>query len=227
MVQFILLMVTLSAVITGKVYEARTGKPLAGANLYIEKKRLGTSSDIDGIYTILNVPVGTHELVVSMLGYKSQRVTIRVKGKNDLIQRDFYLEEKIVPLGREVLVVAKRPELRPEVSGSIRTAGKEELSGIGTEDISKVLSLKAGITSYEDSDIHIRGGRANEILMYIDGVPIRDPLSGSAFGIYVPAVAVKQAEVLIGGYNAEYGQAMSGIINVELSEGTKKNPWYL
>lgn len=222
MAQFILLLATVSAVITGKVFEARTGKPLAGVNLYLEGEKIGTSSDLDGNYTILNVPTGTHELVVSMLGYKNQRVAIKVRTHNDVIQRDFYLEEKVIPLGKEVLVKAKRPELRPEVSGSIRTAGKEELSGVGTEDISKVLSQKAGITSFGDTDIHIRGGRSNEILMYLDGVPIRDPLSGSAFGIYVPAVAVKQAEVLIGGYNAEYGQAMSGVINVELSEGTKK-----
>jgi hypothetical protein len=80
------------------------------------------------------------------------------------------------------------------------------------------LATRAGISG-EGTDIHIRGGRASEILMIVDGIPVKDPLSGSAFGMYLPVSSVSEVEALTGGFNAEYGQAMSGVVDVKLKEG--------
>ncbi len=211
-----------SAVISGRVFDARTGVPLVGANVYLEGTQRGTSTDADGQYVISRVPIGTYTLVASMLGYKEQKVKIRVPSEDAVITQDFYLEESVVRIEKEVLVVAKKPEMNPEISGSIRSVSQEEIASLGTENISEVLATKAGVTTFENTEIHVRGGRSNEILLVLEGVPIRDPLSGSAWGIYVPATAVREAEALIGGYNAEYGQAMSGVINLQVREGSSK-----
>jgi len=67
----------------------------------------------------------------------------------------------------------------------------------------------------QDNKIHIRGGRADESLYIIDGQSIKDPLSGYSNTLYVNAAAVKELKVITGGFDAEYGQAMSGVVDIE------------
>jgi hypothetical protein len=210
-----------SAVIHGRVFDSKTGKPLPGANIYIVGKDYGTASDVDGTY-LLKLPVGSYTLKVSMLGYKELTLQLHIKKPDEKIERDFYLTEIAIPIGKEILVKAKVSPLRPEVSTNLKTISASELEALTSTDIVSVLHTKAGITSFEDTDIHIRGSRSDEILMVVDGIPVKDPLAGSAFGFYVPTTAVKEVDALIGGFNAEYGQAMGGVINLKIKEGTDK-----
>ncbi len=221
---FIILLVSClysaTGAIRGVVYDATTGKPLPGADVYLEDEKIGTSADLDGSYVLLKVPPGKHTLIASMLGYKKSTREVRLR-EGEILEIDFYLEEEAINIGEEIVVVGKRELLEPEVSASLRSLSTTELENMPVEDVKDVIAAQPGITGI-GSDIHIRGGRSNEIVMLVDGIPVRDPLSGSAFGIYIPTDMVQSLEALVGGFSAEYGEAMSGIINVKTKEGGDK-----
>ncbi|HTY39118.1 MAG TPA: TonB-dependent receptor, partial [Bacteroidota bacterium] len=85
----------------------------------------------------------------------------------------------------------------------------------------EVVTQQVGVVQ-TDNEVHIRGGRASENAYLLDGISIQDPLAGTGFGLQISADAVQEVEVLTGGFNAEYGQATSGIVNVTLKDGTQK-----
>jgi outer membrane receptor protein involved in Fe transport len=212
-------------ILRGVVYDAKTGVGLPGANVIIENTKLGTSTDFDGSYMFSNLKPGEYSILASMLGYKSKKYRIKIK-EGEVTELDFYLEEAYVTL-EEIVVVGKRPMIEKEVTSSLRTLSREEIEALGVRDVAAVLSNQMGVVGFEDRDIHIRGGRSNEILMVVDGIPVRDPLSGNAFGIYLSSSAIDEYEAIIGGFNAEYGGAMSGVINVKIREGGDKFSGYL
>ena len=206
--------------IRGVVYDARSGTPLPGADVYLEGEKIGTSTDHDGSYFLLKVPVGKHRLVASMLGYRKSSREVKVR-EGEALEIDFYLEEEAINIGEEIVVIGKRPLLEPEVSASLKSLSTSDLENMPVEEVKDVLASQAGVSGV-GSDIHIRGGRSNEIIMLVDGIPVRDPLSGSAFGLYIPTDMVQSLDALVGGFSAEYGEAMSGVINIKTKEGGEK-----
>ena len=211
---------TAEGILRGVVYDAKTGISLPGANIVIEGTKMGVSTDDDGFY-MFQIEPGEYYVIASMLGYKSKKYKVKIKEK-EVTELDFYLEEAVVTLGEEIVVVGKRPLIEKGVTSSLRALSREDIEVLGVIDVATVLVQQAGVVGFEDRDIHIRGGRSNEIMMVVDGIPVRDPLSGNAFGIYLSSNAVEEYETILGGFNAEYGGAMSGIINVKIREGGER-----
>ena len=95
---------------------------------------------------------------------------------------------------------------------------KEEIANKIVSSVEDILSEQIGVTT-QDNEIHIRGGRIDESLFMVDGFSVKDPLTGYSGNLFVNADAIEELEIITGGYNAEYGQAMSGIVNIKLKEG--------
>ncbi len=205
--------------IVGRVFDAVTGKGLPMANVVIQGTKLGTSCDIDGFFTFPRIPPGEYVLVASMVGYKQQQLRVSIRG-NETREIHFYLNEEVFRV-EEVVALGERPALEKEVSASKTVLSREKLDVIPSEDVKGVLEKQSGFQG-QGTDIHVRGGRSNELMVLIDGLPIKDQLSGSSFGLYIPTTAIEELEALTGGYNAEYGQAMSGVVNISLREGSTK-----
>ncbi|MDI6851206.1 MAG: TonB-dependent receptor [bacterium] len=205
--------------IVGRVYDAVSGKGLPLANVLIQGTKIGTSCDLEGNYVIPRVPPGEYTLVASMVGYKPQSVKVIIRG-NETREVNFYLNEEIFKV-EEIVAIGEKPAIEKEVSSSKAVIKREILEIIPTEDVKGVLEKQAGFQG-QGSDIHVRGGRSNEVMVLIDGLPIKDVLSGSAFGLYIPSTAIEELEALTGGFNAEYGQAMSGVVNISLREGASR-----
>ncbi|OYD15592.1 hypothetical protein CH333_05305 [candidate division WOR-3 bacterium JGI_Cruoil_03_44_89] len=202
--------------IVGYVYDAVTGIGLPGVNLILEGTTQGASTDMDGAFNILHVQPGIYTLTASMIGYKEKSYKVETtEGKK--VRVDFYLEETVVEM-KGIEVVGERPMIEKDVTASQRIMDTQRLEALPVQDVRGALTTRAGVSG-EGTDIHIRGGRASEILMIVDGIPVRDPLSGTAFGMYLPVSSVSEVEALTGGFNAEYGQAMSGVVDVKLREG--------
>ena len=87
-------------------------------------------------------------------------------------------------------------------------------------DVKDVVSQQVGVVQ-TDNEIHIRGGRSSENAYLLDGVSIQDPLAGTGFGLQLSTDAIEEVQIITGGYNAEYGQATSGVVNVSLKEGSQ------
>jgi len=212
--------------ISGKITDKKTKEGLVGVNVILKGTYYGAATDFDGNFKIKNINPGTYNLEISLIGYKAvQMGAVKVeKGKNRQI--DIPLEESALTLGQEVVIVGEKPMLDAEETQSKRTISKEDIQVARLDNISDIVVQQAGVVQ-SDNEIHIRGGRSNENAFLLDGVSVQDPLAGTGFGLQLSANAIEEVEVITGGYNAEFGQATSGVVNVRTKEGGEKYHAYL
>jgi len=199
--------------ITGRVVDGNTGEPLFGCNVLIEGSYLGAATDMNGDYFILNVPPGVYRLRATMIGYQ-RTIVENVQVSVDLTTRqDFTLASEVLE-GEEVVVIAERPLIRKDITSASSRITASELESIPLETFEEVIQQQAGIV-----DGHFRGGRSGETLYMIDGMPATDPFQGD-FAVNVENEAIQEMEVITGAFNAEYGTAMSGVVNIVTKDGS-------
>jgi len=206
--------------ITGVIKDRSTNAPLVGTNVMVEGTGMGAVTEADGNFTIINCPPGVHTLRVTMMGFK-KTVVRNVRVSIDLTTTiDVDMEPTVIE-GETVNIVSERPLVRKDMTGSLAVVGADEIKNLPVDNIQNVLSLKAGVTTESDGTVHIRGGRGGEVAYWVDGVPMTTS-SGRNMGITVENAAVQELQVVSGTFNAEYGKAMSGIINIVTKEGEEK-----
>ncbi|HLF19782.1 MAG TPA: TonB-dependent receptor [Bacteroidota bacterium] len=198
--------------ITGFVKDRNTGEALIGVNVRLEGTTLGAATDIDGRYNILNIPPGEYSVVASLVGYSQTKIT-GVQVKIDLTTTiDIELSESVV-VGQEVIVVAERPLVQKDLTAKTAIVSGKEIADLPVTEVGAVLSLQAGFVAGS-----LRGGRGGEVAYWIDGVPLTDGFNGSQV-VEVNKSLVQELQLVSGAFNAEYGQAMSGIVNIATKEG--------
>ncbi|MCJ7554820.1 MAG: carboxypeptidase-like regulatory domain-containing protein, partial [Ignavibacteriaceae bacterium] len=192
--------------IAGKTTDKSTGEALIGANILIVGTTIGASSDIDGNYFILNIPPGEYEVKASMIGYSSftfQKIRVSVDQTTKI---DFELNPGSIEFA-DVIVTAEKPMVRKDLTSTEETISGDYISMLPLEDVFAVVNLQAGVV-----DGHFRGGRGNEVKYLIDGVPVNDVYSGQS-SISAEVNSIEEIQVLTGTFNAEYGEALSGVVN--------------
>jgi outer membrane receptor protein involved in Fe transport len=192
--------------IAGKIVDAQTKESLVGVNVLIVGTSMGASSDVDGEYFILNIPPGAYELKASAVGYTSVTVGNIDVSVDQTTKIDFTLQSKTVELG-DITVTATRPIVQRDLTSTVASVSGERLSKLPVEDVASVVNLQAGVV-----DGHFRGGRSNEVKYLIDGVAVNDVFSGS-FSMQAEVNSIQEIQVLSGTFNAEYGEALSGVVN--------------
>ncbi|MGH7492087.1 MAG: TonB-dependent receptor [bacterium] len=204
--------------IAGKVSDKQTGEPMPGVNIVVEGTTLGAATNVQGEYVILNVPSGKYTLRASFIGYAATRVE-NLRVSVDLTTRhDFALAPETIT-GEEVVIVAERPLVQKDLTATQQIKTAEEIKALPVETFLGVLTTQAGVNTGADGTIHIRGGRSNEIGYYIDGVPVANPFFTNSLANNVSNQALEELKVISGAFNAEYGNAMSGIVNLQIKEG--------
>lgn len=206
--------------ISGRVIDGSTGEPLPFVNIILEGTTLGAASDIDGYYNIINIPPGVYSIKASAIGYNSTTVQ-NIKVSIDLTTNvDIQITETSIQLKQDVVVVATRPLVQKDMTASTSVVGEELISELPVTEVSDVLQLQAGIVS-SGGGLHLRGGRSGQIAYQIDGVPVTDAYDGSNV-VDVATNSIQELQVISGAFNAEYGQAMSGIVNIVTKDGDNK-----
>ncbi len=204
--------------ITGRVIDSETGDPLPGANILVEGTTMGAASDLDGRYVILNVPPGTYTLRAQMIGFTPSRVE-GVKVSIDLTTTiDFNLTTEVLELGESVTVRAERPMVIRDQTATTAVVGADDMEALPVTEVTEAVELQAGLTKDADGGLHVRGGRSGEISYWIDGIPVTDVYDGGTV-VDVNKNMVQELQVVSGAFNAEYGQAMSGIVNIATKDG--------
>ncbi len=204
--------------IAGYVKDADTGDPLPGTNIIVEGTSMGAATDLEGYYTIINVPPGVYTLRASMIGYQQKRIE-NVRVSIDLTTTvSFELGTEVMDLGQEVTVVAEREIIKPDMTSSLSAVGSEEIRNLPVQEMSDVLELQAGLVKDPVGGLHVRGGRSGEVAFWIDGIAATDVYSGN-LGVEVENASIQELQLVSGTFNAEYGQAMSGIVNIVTKEG--------
>lgn len=206
--------------ISGKVTEKETGEPLIGINVIIQGTSLGAATDIDGNFIINNIPPGNYTVVISGVGYV-KKTFANVKVVADFTTRlDVILETGDVTLDA-VVVQAEAPLIRKDLTSSHTSLDASQIGSLPVEGINQILSLQAGIVQGSGGELHIRGGRTTEISYSVNGVSISNPFDNSR-SVNIATNAIQELSVVSGTFNAEYGNALSGLVNTVTKEGGSK-----
>ncbi len=208
-------------VIRGKIRDAKTREGLPLVNVKVKGTYYGAAADLEGNYVIANMAPGSYTLEFTILGYTTvQRTDVKViAGQETIVNQD--LAETVLSLGEEIVVVGEKPLFNLDETSSRRSVTAEDLRATPVTDVKDVVTQQVGVVQ-TDNEVHIRGGRSHENAYLLDGVSVQDPLAGTGFGLQLSADVVEEIEVITGGYNAEYGQATSGVVNVSLKEGGER-----
>lgn len=202
--------------IAGQVVDASSGEPLPGANVIVEGTTLGAATDLEGNFVILRVPPGSYSLVASMIGYTSFRYENVQVTIDKTTRLRFELSETVLEIGEEVTVVAEKPLVKFDVTSTEASVSAEKIKSLPVQRFDEIVNLQAGVV-----DGHFRGGRLGEVMYMIDGIPVNDVYSGN-FAVEVENSAIEELQVISGTFNAEYGQAMSGVVNIVTKEGGER-----
>lgn len=206
--------------IAGKVTDAETREELIGINILIEGTSLGAATNIDGTYVINNIEPGVYSLIFSGVGYQKKMIT-NVRVSSDFTTRiDVQLLTEAINL-ETIVVQAERPLIRKDLTSSQTSIDESQIKSLPVENISQILSLQAGITKGSSGELHIRGGRSTEIAYNVNGVSAINPYD---FGrtVQISTNAIQELSVVSGTFNAEYGNALSGVVNTITKEGGSK-----
>lgn len=201
--------------IVGQITEKESGEPLPGVNVILEGTSQGAPSDQNGRYLILGISPGSYTLVASMIGYATYRVE-EVKVTADLTTTiDIQMEQSVIA-GESVTITASTPTVRKDETSTAFRVNSDQISAMPVENVGDILNMQAGVV-----DGHFRGGRSGEVMYMVDGIPINDVYSGDA-AFEVEKNSIEELQVISGTFNAEYGQAMSGVVNIVTKEGAKE-----
>ena len=204
--------------ITGKIIDAESGMPLPGVNVMIDETAMGSATDLNGQFLIMNVPPGKYNLKITIIGYAEYRVEdVRV-----IIDQTTKVNAKlasVVLAGEDVVVVAERPIVSKDISNSQMNIETEIIENLPVQTVNQVLTLQAGIELGREG-ILVRGGGANQTAFMVDGLSMNDERSNIPYTA-VSLSSIQEIQVQTGGFNAEYGNVRSGLVNVITKEGRR------
>jgi outer membrane receptor protein involved in Fe transport len=206
--------------IAGVVMSAENGEPLAGATVTIVGRSIATSTDLDGEFYLINLPVGDCDVMVSLIGYQKE-IRSSVKVMLDLTTPiEFELVSVPVEIDQVVTVVAERPVIQKDLTGSKETVTKEELAVMPhARNINDILLNLSGTVEDRYGQLHVRGGRDGQVTYYIDGMPVHDQFH-NILGTRINPEAIEEINLASSGFSAEYGEALSGVVNTLTQEGS-------
>lgn len=198
--------------IAGTVKDIQSGEGLPGVNVLVEGTALGAVTNVEGFYSIINVPPGTVTLKFSCLGYQVRtmsgiRVSVGLTSKVDA-----KLSSKALEID-DVVVVAERPVIEVDRTNTAAYMASEEIAELPVTEVAELIQLQAGVTQDAEGQLHFRGGRSGEVAYLVDGVPVTNRFDGGS-AIIIENEVIQELQVISGTFNAEYGQAQSGIVNI-------------
>ncbi len=205
--------------LSGTIKDAETGEPLVGANVIIEGTNFGAATNVNGEYVILNISPGRYNVKFSFIGYE----TTLMQDVSITVDQTTILQIKLNPqtiMVDEIIVTARTPLIQKDVTSSISVITREEIEALPVATFTELLSLQAGVTG-SGSNLHVRGGRTNEVAYMIDGTIVVDPLLGG-LATNITNEAIQEMSLLSGTFNAEYGNALSGVVNIVTRDGSDK-----
>jgi outer membrane receptor protein involved in Fe transport len=205
--------------LVGKVIDKKTKEPLAGISILLVGKSIGAATDLEGDYVVLNIPPGVYEVRASSIGYRSVTMTNVEINMDHTTTLDFELEETVIELGEGIVIKADRPLVEQDLTSTRHFVSASEISIRPTAQLSTLLSTLPGIDQNSAGQLVVRRGTLDQVAFMIDGIRARNPLDFQPY-TNVNLTAIQELEIITGGFNAEYGEAQSGVFNIVTKDGT-------
>ncbi|MDD3043977.1 MAG: TonB-dependent receptor [Candidatus Delongbacteria bacterium] len=226
----VLMMITLFATVlfsqtTGKIKGVvldEQGDPLPGANIVVVGTTWGAEADEDGYYYIIGVRAGTYTLKTEFVGYapkEAREVKVRV---GLTTTQNFKMSSEVIELQEIVAEVVMEQKVEKDVTTSVRTVDMGNIETLAVTQVSDVLKGTAGIKTDAEGELHFRGGRAGEVNYVIDGVSVGDPTGAKSNPVEINFANVEAFNIQKGIPDAEYGDALSGSVNIVYKIGDQE-----
>ncbi len=212
--------------VRGYVYDKATAQPIGFATVKLDGANFGANTDINGFFTITNVPTGQYKLVANYFGYTDFNLEIEVK-KGEIIFQNIYISESGAQLG-ELVISGKKEQAKGEVQISKLVVTPKQIRSLpsagGQADIAQYLTVLPGVvfTGDQGGQLYIRGGSPVQNRIMLDGMTIYNPFHSIGFYSVFETELIRNVDVLTGGFNADYGGRISAIVDVKTREGNRK-----
>jgi hypothetical protein len=214
-----------SGTIKGFVYEKSTGEPMIFTNVILEDTKIAVQTDVNGYFSMPQVPEGTYTLFTTMIGYDTARTTITVRD-GQIISKKVYLDRKGLQL-KDVTISARKTERITQINAGTTTVTPREMKLMpttgGEPDIAQYLQVVPGVvfTGDQGGQLYIRGGAPSQTGILLDGVTIYNPFHSIGLYSVFETDAIRNVDILTAGFNAQYGNRTSAIVDVRTKDGNK------
>src|SRR5713101_2205401 len=200
--------------IAGRVLDQARNESLVGVNVVIVGTTLGASTDVDGYYNLINIPPGSYDVEFRLIGYRPYTVKGVLVTADRTTKVDAVLEEAAVT-AEGVVIVAQKPIVDVNLTSTVSTVTDRDIQALPVQDLKDIVNLQAGVV-----DGHFRGGRAGEVQYQVNGVSVNNSYDNSST-LRIDRSLIQEVQVITGTFDAEYGQAMSGVVNTVLKTGSE------
>jgi len=210
-----------SGKISGRIVDKESGEAIPFASVFVEGTSVGALADDNGSFVILNVPPGVYVVTASLVGY--QKTSVRNVRVNVDFTTKLSIEMSSGAIDMPAVIVQgeRNPLIRKDLTNPTVAINAENIAELPVDQISDVIRLQAGVVTDNDGAIHVRGGRSNEIAYSLNGISLNDPY-GQSRSIGIATNAVQEVSVSTGTFSAQYGNALSGVVNYVTKEGSDK-----
>ncbi len=215
--------------VKGFLYDRKTGEPLIYNVVGLSGTAFNAQTDVNGFFSLNGVPAGSYTLRATSVGYDSTLVAVTVAA-NDITTQNLYLrpltQQQSIDL-KDVQISARRTEQLTQIRAGATTITPREIkllpSAGGEPDIAQFLQITPGVTFTGDQggQLYIRGGSPAQTGILLDGVTIYNPFHSIGLYSVFETDAIRSADVLTAGFNAEYGNRTSAILDVHTKDGNK------
>ena len=212
-------------IVRGNVFDKGTGEPIIYGTVLLEGTDMGTDTDLDGFFSIGNVPPGTYNLIASYVGYNSATVPVTITAGGITYERILLDDSGIQLEGIEIS--GRKQQATTDVQISTVTVSPAQIKALpstgGQADLAQYLAVLPGIVSTGDQggQLYIRGGSPIQNKILLDGMTIFNPFHSIGFFSVFETETIRSVDVLTGGFNAEYGGRISAIVDIKTREGNK------
>jgi len=214
-----------STIISGFISDSSSGEALIGANVILQETGQGMATDMNGYYVIQDIVPGDYVLMVSYVGFSLTKEKLTISG-GESIKLNIALLEEIVELS-QVVVTAEQLQRKANIQPSkinLSPRMMKAAPALAEPDLFRTIQALPGVltTSEFSTGLVIRGGNTDQNLILLDGVTVYNPSHlGGIFSNFI-VDGVKEAELIKGAYNAEYGGRLSAVLNIISREGNQK-----
>lgn len=209
--------------ISGKVVDATSGESLPGVQIFLEENTfIGTVTDEEGRYFLLSVPPGTYTVMMSYVGFATQRnENVQVfSGRTTTL--DAELREEVIQ-GEEIIVSAERPIVVRDRTTSVSFVSQEAIEKLPIQEVGDLVRFQPGVVTNSDGGFNFRGGRQRETAYIVDGIPVQDVFNqGGGNTVDVEVQSIQELQVYTGTFDAELGGAQSGVVSITTRDPGQK-----
>ena len=203
---------------TGKIagtVRDKKGEPLPGANVVLTGTTLGAVTNVEGYFVILNVPPDQYDVQFRFVGYRTVTVKQVQVTIDNTTKLDATLEEDVIT-SEAIVVTATKPVVDVNLTSTVATITDDDIRALPVQELQDIVNLQAGVV-----DGHFRGGRAGEVQFQVNGVSVNNSYDNTST-IRIDRSLIQEVQVITGTFDAEFGQAMSGVVNTVLKSGSDR-----